>query len=49
MSGTAAAVSRGSSSSILLAVLTDVAIAVVVVGPDHAVCCESDDHSQSYG
>ena len=48
VSATAAAVSRGSSSSILLAVL-DVAIAVVVVGPDHAVCCESDDHSQSYG
>lgn len=47
MSATAAAVSRG-SSSILLAVL-DVAIAVVVVGPDYAVCCESDDHSQSYG
>jgi len=49
VSATAAAVSRGSSSSILLAVL-DVAIAVVVVmGPDHAVRCESDDHSQSYG
>lgn len=41
-----AAVSRG-SSSILLAVL-DVAIAVVVGEPDHAVCCESNDHSQGY-
>ena len=45
VSAAAVAVSRGSSSSILLALLDD----AIAGEPDHAVCCESNDYSQSYG